>query len=99
MPSLIPLHELLLAELYTYVLATLLQNGAKFIQKLTQFQKSYYEFGSIQTSSGKSKKLKFIGLHLSKNYIPAAKTLYTEDLSNITFNYLCENPPNSLCHF
>ena len=36
---------------------------------------------------------------LSKNYIPSAKTLYTEDLSNITFNYLCENSPNSLCHF
>ena len=35
----------------------------------------------------------------SKKYIPSAKTLYTEDLSNITFNYLCENLPNSLCHF
>ena len=43
--------------------------------------------------------MKFNGLHLSKNYIPSAKTLYTEDLSNITFNYLCENSPNSLCHF
>ena len=28
-----------------------------------------------------------------------AKTLYREDLSNITFNYLCENSPNYLCHF
>ena len=27
---------------------------------------------------------------------PLAKTLYTEDLSNITFNYLCENSPNYL---
>ena len=45
----------------------------------------------LQTSSGKSKKLKFDGLLLSKKYIPSAKTLYTEDLSNITFNYLCEN--------
>ena len=32
------------------------------------------------------KKLKFDGLPLSKKYIPSAKTLYTEDLSNITFN-------------
>ena len=40
-----------------------------------------------------------MGLHLSKNYIRSAKTLYGEDLSNITFNYLCENLPNSLCHF
>ena len=46
----------------------------------------------------KSEKSKFIGLHLFKKYIPSAKTLYTEDLSNITFNY-CENSPNSLCHF
>ena len=37
-------------------------------------------------------------IHLSKKYIPSAKT-YTEHLSNITFNYLCENSPNYLCHF
>ena len=54
---------------------------------------------TLQTSSGKSKKLKLDGLLLFKKHIPSAKTLYTEDLSNITFNYLCENSPNSLCHF
>ena len=42
--------------------------------------------------------LKSSGLHLLKKYIPSAKTLYTEDLFNITFNY-CENSPNFLCHF
>ena len=62
------------------------------------FQKSHEEFEQLQTSSGKSKKLKFDGL-LSKKYIPSAKRLYREDLSNITFNYLCENSPNYLCHF
>ena len=41
--------------------------------------------------------LMFNGLHLSKNSIPSSKTF--TDLSNITFNYLCENSPNSLCHF
>ena len=46
----------------------------------------------------KVQKFKFDGL-LSKTYSPSAKTLNTEDLSNITFNYLCENSPNSLCHF
>ena len=61
--------------------------------------KSHVEFGQLHASSGKSKKLKFDGLLLSKKYIPAAKTLYTEDLSNITFNYLRENSPNYLCHF
>ena len=40
-----------------------------------------------------------MGLYLSKNYFRSAKTLYVEDLSNITFNYLCDNLPNSLCHF
>ena len=35
MPSSIPLNGLLLAQLYTYVLPKILQNGAKLIQKLT----------------------------------------------------------------
>ena len=38
-------------------------------------------------------------IHLSKKHIPSAKTLYTEDLSNTIFNYLCENSPNYRCHF
>ena len=59
------------------------------------FQESYKEFGQLQTSSGKYKKLKLHGLVVSKECIPSAKT-YTEDLS---FNYWCENSPNSLCHF
>ena len=48
-------------------------------------------------SSEESEMFKFNGLHLSKKCIPPAKT-YTEDLSNIPFNY-CENSPNSLFHF
>ena len=63
------------------------------------FQKPHGEFGQLQTISGKSKKLKFDGLLLSKKYISSAKSLYLEDLCNITFNCLCENPPNSLRHF
>ena len=35
-------------------------------------------------------------INLSKKYIPSAKALYTEYL---TFNYLCENSPNYLCHY
>ena len=63
------------------------------------FQNSHEEFGQLQTRSKKFKKLKFDGLLLPPKYIPSAKTLYTESLSNITFNYLCENSANSLCHF
>ena len=33
-----------------------------------------------------------------QKHILLAKT-YTEDLSNITFNYLCENSPNSIYYF
>ena len=39
--SSIPLDGLLLAQLYTYVLAKLLQNGAKFRKKLTHTFKNY----------------------------------------------------------
>ena len=48
-------------------------------------------------SSGKPKKLKFTGLHLSKNTFLQLK--HTEDLSNVIFSYLCENSPNSVRHF
>ena len=34
-----------------------------------------------------------------KKIILLAKTLYTVDLSNITFNYLRVESPNYLCHF
>ena len=58
----------------------------KMVQSIQKVYKSWFqklqEFEQIQTSSGKSKKLKFDGL-LSKKYIPSAKTLYTVDLSNI----------------
>ena len=40
-----------------------------------------------------------MGYICPKKNILSAKTLYTEDLSNITFNYLCENSPNSIYHF
>ena len=70
-----------------------------FLQKTDSwFQKLHDEFESLQTNL-KSKKLKLGGQLLSKNCILSAKTLYTEDLSNITFNYLPENSPTFLCHF
>ena len=34
-----------------------------------------------------------------KKYVLSFKTLYTKDLSNITFNYLYPYSPNSWCHF
>ena len=52
------------------------------------FQKVPEEFVQLQTSTRKSKGLKFDGLLLSKKNIASAKTLYAEYL---TCNYLCGN--------
>ena len=60
------------------------------------FQKSHEEFGKLQTCSGKSKKLKFDGLLLSKKYIRSAKTLHSEDLSSLLSTAFSAN---SLSHF
>ena len=55
-----------------------MQNGAKFLQKLTPgLKKSHEQFGQLQTGSGRSKKLKFDGLLLSKQYIASARILHT----------------------
>ena len=57
----------------------------------------------IWATSDKQWKFKKIEIRcvtfIEKIKIPSAKTLHTEDLSTITFNYLRENSPNSLCHF
>ena len=84
--------------LYTYVLAKILQNGAKFIQKLTPgFKNHMRNLNNFrQAMEIPISKLKFDGL-LSKKYIPSHKT-YTEDLPKITFSYLCENSPNYSCN-
>ena len=58
----------------------------KIYTKLTLDFKNQMNFDNFRQAA-KSKKLKFNGLHLSKNYIPSPKTLFT-DLSNITFNWL-----------
>ena len=36
---------------------------------------------------------------MPKKCIPSAKILCTEDLSNNNLKHLCENSPNSICHF
>ena len=84
--------------LFTYVLAKILQNGAKFIQKLTPgFKNHMRNLNNFrQAMEIPISKLKFDGL-LSKKYIPSHKT-YTEDLPKITFSYLCENSPNYSFH-
>ena len=91
----------ILFTLYTYVLAKiLLQTGAKFIQKLTHgFKNHMRNLDNFRQAVESPKCWNSMGSFCTKKYIPLAKTLYTEDLSNITLNYLCENSPNFLCHF
>ena len=77
-----------------------MQNGAKFIQKLTPGLK--YQTKNLDNfkKPGESpKNWNSMDCIFLKKYIASTKTLYTEDLSNITFNYLCENSPNPLCPF
>ena len=70
------------------------------MQKLTPgFKNHMRNFDSFRQPVESPKKLKSDGLLLSKKYIPSAEKLFAEDLSNITFNYLHENSPNSLCYF
>ena len=82
----------------TYVLAKILQNGAKFIQKLTPgFKNHMRNLNNFRQAVKSPKSWNLMGF-CPKKYIPSAKT-YTVDLSNITFNYLCVDSPNYLCHF
>ena len=58
----------LLAYLYNFVVAKILQNSAKFIQKLTPDCKtSNNESGQLQTSSGKSKSWNSLGYFCPKS--------------------------------
>ena len=89
-----------------YILSKILQNDAKFIQKLAPGFKNHMKNLNNFTQAVESpKSWNLMGyyfcpkkIHLSKKCIPSAKTLYTEDF-NFLFNYLCENSPNFLCHF
>ena len=71
--------------LHTYVLAKILQ---------TMLQSLYRNWLLVSKITWR-----VWATSLSKKYIPSAKTLNTEDLSSITFSYLCEHSPNGLFHF
>ena len=83
--------------LYTYVLvAKILQNGAKSRYIKASF-KNYRNLNNFRQAVESPKNRNLMG-SCPKKYISSAKT-YTVDLSNITFNYLCVDLPNYLCHF
>ena len=87
--------------LYTYVLTKILQNDAKFIQKLTPDFKNHMRNLENMSQALESPKSWFLmgyfcpKINLFKKYILSAKT-YTEGL---IFNYLFENSQNYLCHY
>ena len=86
----------ILFTLCTYVSAKILQNGAKFRYAKAGF-KNYRNLNNFRQAVESPKSWNLMGF-CPKKYIPSAKT-YTVDLSNITFNYLCVDSPNYLCHF
>ena len=78
--------------------------GKFYTKAYSWFQTSHEEFWQLQ-ASGKSKKLKFDRLLLSKNtflqlkhYIPRIYVTFINIYLRF-INYLCENSPNYLCHF
>ena len=81
-------------SMYTlhYVLAKILQNGAKFKYSKTGF-KNYRNLNNFRQAVESPKSWNLMSF-CPKKYIPSAKV----DLSNIAFNYLCVDSPNYLCH-
>ena len=71
----------------------------RLYKKLTLGLKSHMRnLYNFRQAAESPKSWNLMGYFCPKKYIPSAKT-YTEDLSNITFNYLCEDSPNDLSHF
>ena len=83
--------------IYTYISAKILQNCGKFRYAKAGF-KNYRNLNNFRQAVESPKSWNLMGF-CPKKYIPSAKTLYTVDLSNITFNYLRVESPNYLCHF
>ena len=80
----------------TYVLAKILQNCAKFSYAKAGF-KNYRNLNNFRQAVESPKSWNLMGFS-PKNTFLQLKHKYTEDLSSITFNYLCQNSPTYLCH-
>ena len=86
----------ILFTLYTYGLAKILQNGAKFRYPKVGCKK-YRNLNNFRQATESPNSWNLMSF-CPKKYIPPAKT-YTVDLSNITFNYFCVDSSNYWCHF
>ena len=75
-----------------------IKNGRKFIQKLTPGLKNHKRnLDNFKQAKESPKSWNLTGYFCPKDTFLQLK--HTEDLSNITFNFLCENLRNDLCHF
>ena len=79
------------------LVAKILQTGAKSTYTKAGF-KIYRNLDNFRQAVESPKSWHLMGFS-PKKYIPSPKRSYTVDLSNITFNYLCVDSPNYLCHF
>ena len=86
--------------LYTYGLAKILQNGAKFIEKTDSWFKKLYmrNLDNFREAVDGPNSWKRMGYFCPKNKFLQLKH-YIQRVSNITFNYLCEISPNDWCLF
>ena len=76
--------------LYIYVLAKIIQNGSKFIQKPTSGFRNLTNFRKVVESQN------LIGFCPKNTFL---QLKHYEDLSKIAFNYCVWNSPNYVCHF
>ena len=72
--------------LHTFVSAKILQNAAKFSYAKAGF-KNYRNLKNFREEVESPESWNLMGFCPKKKNIPLAKTLYTVDLSNITFNW------------
>ena len=72
--------------LHTFVSAKILQNAAKFSYAKAGF-KNYRNLNNFREEVESPESWNLMGFCPKKKNIPLAKTLYTVDLSNITFNW------------
>ena len=86
--------------LYTYVLAKILQNGIKFLQRVTSgFENHKRNLNNFIQAVESPKSWNLMGFCPKNIYLIPARFLQIEHLSKIIFNYLCENSSNYLFHF
>ena len=85
--------------IYTYVLAKILQNGAKFIQRKTPGFKNYMRNSdNFRQAVESPKSWNLLGYFCPKNTFLQLKS-YIQRMYLTLISIMCENLPNYICNF